>query len=187
MNVKGNRQYVTQDELDRIKQFPVKSASFSRGRFTGFYDESTGNFYVMDQYGRLTGAVAKVPKEKFESAAPGPREDTVDEYRRQKNITAVSAPTAQPAVATTPASEAPVSQASKADDTADTPSAKPDDAAKRSATVFQKKKHRTGLVVGLIVAGAVFLAAGVVAAQYFGALQIPFLNPVSDMIHSVMS
>ena len=63
MNVKGNRQYVTQDELDRIKQFPVKSALFSRGKFTGFYDESTGNFYVMDQYGRLTGAVAKVSKE----------------------------------------------------------------------------------------------------------------------------
>ena len=55
------------------------------------------------------------------------------------------------------------------------------------AFIFQKKKHRTGLVVGLIVAGAVLLAAGVVAAQYFGALQIPFLNPVSDMIHSVMS
>lgn len=165
INVKGNRQCVTQDDLDRIKQFPVKSALFSRGSFSGFYDESTGNFYVMDQYGRLTGAVAKVPKEKFESVTPGPREDTVDEYRRQKNTTAASAPTpVQPSVA-----KAPASQASGA-------SAKSDDAAKRSATVFQKKKRRTGLVVGLIVAGAVLLTAGVVAAQYFGVLQILSLD-----------
>lgn len=209
MNVKGNRQYVTQEELDQIKQLPVKSAVFTRGRFTGFYDESTMNFYVMDQYGRLTGAVAQVPPEKFESPAPAPRESTIGEYMAQKtankatqaneeasdNVPASpSIPTPSPAAKAADAVETAVEavetvetvSTGASDDTDDTQNVKEEDAGKRSAEVFAgKKKSNTGLVVGLSVGGVVLLGVGACVAQYFGAIQLAFLNSVLDAFFSV--
>lgn len=207
MNVKGNRQYVTQEELDQIKQFPVKSAVFARGRFTGFYDESTMRFYVMDQYGRLTGAVAQVPPEKFESPAPAPRESTVGEYMAQKaankaaqanegasdNVPASPSipgpsPAKNPAVKAVDATDAaveavPAGGMGSAEDTQDV---KEEEAGKRSAEVFAgKKKSNTGLVVGLSVGGVVLLGVGACVAQYFGVIQLTFLNPVLDTFFSI--
>lgn len=200
MNVKENRQYVTQEELDQIKQLSVKSAVFARGRFTGFYDESTMSFYIMDQYGRLTGAVAQVPPEKFESPTPAPRESTVGEYMAQKAANKAvqanegasgnapaspSIPTPSPAVkAADAAAEAvPTGDAGSMEDVQDV---KEEEAGKRSAEVFAgKKKSNTGLVVGLSVGGVVLLGVGACVAQHFGVIQLAFLNPVLDTFFSI--